>query len=148
MKNLITILLLCLPAFGQVTSTKTVTITVSGTTQTIADNKAERIIEDYVVGTLPALIQPAQVVGGACASITNDIYQREAANAVAPLVPCAVRTNTNGSKRLLPTATLETVFQRLVRRHVQAVVKDRRTVDAAETARKAVATAADEVEPN
>jgi hypothetical protein len=134
-------------AAAQTTAVKTATITVSGATQAIADNKAERLIEDYLLANLPGIDQPLAIENGACVANSNDIYLREAVDAVAPLVPCAVKLNAQGKTRIIANR-LDIVFARVVRPYVQRTVKDRRALLAGETARKAEAGAADEVDPN
>jgi len=130
-----------------VTATKTVTITVSAANQTAADNKADALAEDFVLAVVQGIEQPLSVFQGACVANPLDIYLREEPDAVAPLVPCAVKM-TAGGKRRVAQIKLDNVFQRLIRQVVQRAVKDRRALEAAGLARKATLQAADEIEPD
>jgi hypothetical protein len=128
----------------KVTSKKSIEITVEATTQAAADAKADDFEEDFILSQLPALAKPLLVEGGACSPNPNDIFLREAVDAVAPLVPCAVRTNPNG-KRRVNASRLDIVFQRQVRQLLQRSVKDRRAIEGAEKERKAAIDAPDDI---
>ncbi len=145
----ILILLVCsLVAHAQnVTSIKTITITVQAANQTAADNKADALIEDFVLAVAPGLEQPLPVSAGVCVANPLDIYLREDANAVSPLIPCAVKLTAGGKRRIAPNR-LDLIFQRLIRQIVQRAVKDRRAIDAAEVARKGALNVADEIDPD
>jgi predicted metal-dependent phosphoesterase TrpH len=134
-------------AAAQNTSTKTVTVTASGSTQPIADNKSDRLAEDYILANIAGLDAPLAIENGACVANANDIYLREDATAVAPLVPCAVKLNGQGKTRLIANR-VDIVFARLVRQHIQRTVKDRRAIVAANNARETEVGAADEIDPN
>ena len=135
------------PTPTPVTATKTITITVKGADETAAGRKADAIAEDFVLAVMPGLDQPLQSNGGTCTENPMDIYLRENADAVSPLIPCAVKLTAQG-KRRVASAKLDNVFQKLIRQIVQRAVKDRRAIEAAELARKAAVQAADEIEPD
>jgi hypothetical protein len=129
------------------TGTKTITISVKAASQAAADSKADALAEDFVLAVVQGVEQPLPVLKGACVANDLDIYQREAPDAVAPLVPCGVKLTQAGNPKVAQ-AKLDAVFQKLLRQIVQRAVKDRRAIAAAETARKATLNAADEVDPN